>query len=241
MCCYSVDFDHDTTVVRVVSRFSYAPVVRPSLYCCCRSYIAAAVSTAGPLHLSHSCPVSRLCLCPPVQPFDPLCPCRRPSPYCNYCRYYPSWVSTFSFYIYRLSCPILAAAVLLLYHADAAEILLLFPSFFPLEPPPPPCYLVLLHFLSVPPNSRLFRHSYMFARKTKLLHCFRKCYVLVEEYEFENLYKSESTVLTCNEHFEGYNFFNPYSSVNNRIQYLAVRIYFDGYHFSNPHSSVKHI
>ena len=87
--------------------------------------------------------------------------------YCCFCLY---CVGTPSSYLCRLSCPILAAAVLLLYCADAAETLAIkieniwaffHHSFFWNHPPP--CYPILLHFLSFPPSSRLlFRHSYMF-------------------------------------------------------------------------------
>ena len=57
---------------------------------------------------------------PPLWPLYPLRSSRQSSPYFYYC-----CVGTFSFYPHRLSCPILAAAVLLLDCADAAEALLL--------------------------------------------------------------------------------------------------------------------
>ena len=55
-----------------------------------------------------------------------LCSCRRYCPYCYYCCFCLCCVGASSLYIYRLSSAILAAAVLLLYYADAAETLLFF-------------------------------------------------------------------------------------------------------------------
>ena len=76
--------------------------------------------------------------CSPVRPFYPLCSRRRSFPYCYYCCscccFCLCCVGTSSFFLYRLSCPILDAAVLLLYYADAAETPI-FPSIFQLEPP----------------------------------------------------------------------------------------------------------
>ena len=60
----------------------------------------------------------------------------------------------------RLVCMILAAGVLLLCDVIAADVLLFFPPFLPLKPPPI-YYPVLRYIFFVPPNSRLFRQSYI--------------------------------------------------------------------------------
>ena len=61
--------------------------------------------------------------CPPVLALCPLRSCRRSSPCCCCSCCCLCCVGTSSFYLYRLSCPILAAAVLL-YYADAAKTLI---------------------------------------------------------------------------------------------------------------------
>ena len=127
---------NDTTnVVRVVSLFSYAPVVRLSLY----STDAPVLLLLFPLklhRLSHSSAHNVDCdWCPPFA--ASLLLMLMTSIYCYYCCFCLCSVGTSSFYLYRLSCPILAAAVLLLlYYADAAVTLLCFHHSFPWEHPP---------------------------------------------------------------------------------------------------------
>ena len=56
----------------------------------------------------------------------------------------------------------------------AADFLLFHPLFLPLEPPPPILlmpYPVLRYFLLVPPNSRLFRHSYILVSSSRKYAC----------------------------------------------------------------------
>ena len=136
-------------IFRYLRLFIYAAVVLPSLYCCCRSCALLLFALLG-----------RDCdWCLPVPPLYPLCSCRRSSPYC-YCCCCRCCVGATSFYLYRLLCPILAAGVLLVCYVVAAEVLLYFPPFLPLEPPPL-YYPVLRYFLFVPPNSRLLRHCHI--------------------------------------------------------------------------------
>ena len=114
-------------------------------------------------HLSHSpAQKCRLRLVPPRATSLPLCSCRRSSPYC-YCCCCRCCVGATRFFLYRLLCPILAAGVLLVCYVVAAEVLLFFAIPSPgTTLPPPHCYPVLRYFLFVPPNSTLFRHSYIF-------------------------------------------------------------------------------
>ena len=98
---------------------------------------------------------------PPVRPLYPLC--SRASPCCYYCCFCLCFVGTSSFYLNRLSCPILAAAVLLLYHADAAETLLSFPPFFPLKLPAPPHSDISFPFRQTPDCSDILAYITMCA------------------------------------------------------------------------------
>ena len=139
-----------TLIFRYLVLYSiYSAVVLLSLYCCCRSCVLLLFPLLG-----RDCDWYL-----PVPPFYLICSCRRSSPYC-YCCCCRCGVGATSFYLYRLLCPILAAGVLLLRYVVAAEVLLILPPFLPLEPPPL-YYPIPRYFLFVPPNSRLFRHSYI--------------------------------------------------------------------------------
>ena len=129
-----------------------SPSTLLTLLCCCCCFHRSCIICRTLLPRRVDCD-----WCPPVPPLYPLCSCRRSSPYC-YCCCCRCCVGTTSLYLYRLSCPILAARVLLLCYVVAAEVL----PFSAIPPPGTTTYPVLRYFLFVPPNSRLFPHSYIF-------------------------------------------------------------------------------
>ena len=73
-------------------------------------------------------------------------------------------VGASSFYLYRLSCTILAAAVLMLSRHIYVSIIHSPGTTLPL-------LSVLRYFLSVPPNSRLFRHVYTLLSSSRICAC----------------------------------------------------------------------
>ena len=107
--------------------------------------------------------------CVPAPPLHPICSFLWSYLYCHCC-YCRCCMGSTSSSVHRLFSQTLPPGVLLLCDVVAAEVLLLLPPFVRLGSPRL-YHPVLRYFYFLPPNSRLFRHSYNLVSSSQKFAC----------------------------------------------------------------------